>query len=89
MTQCNHLLERFSAGFDLLSKDVTFVFDQKRRLRRKRVQNLSRPEVKANKFLLSLASPVFDAMFNGPLKEQKNRIYIRDLKNSAFEMMLE
>lgn len=86
MTQFKHLLERFSTGFDRLDKNVTFVFGADRRVKK---HNLARTEVSANKFLLSLASPVFDAMFNGPLREKSDRIYITDLKKGAFETMLE
>lgn len=89
MTNINNLLGRFSTCFELLPKDITFIFDSKCHLRSKRKESTLKTEIKANKFLLSLASPVFDAMFNGPLKETKNRIYVSDLKESAFETLLE
>lgn len=43
----------------------------------------------AHKLILSMASPVFDAMFNGTLPEKNDPIAILDVQPEAFMALLE
>ena len=44
--------------------------------------------LQAHKFLLALRSPVFKAMFFGPLAEQSSEILVPDVTPTAFKSML-
>uniref|UniRef100_A0A336LK36 CSON009030 protein n=1 Tax=Culicoides sonorensis TaxID=179676 RepID=A0A336LK36_CULSO len=91
MTEYIALVNRLSTGFELLQKDVTFVFCSKKSVKRQKCANnlkTIKNEIKANKLVLSFASPVFNAMFNGPLKESSNRIYITDISKTAFQKLI-
>jgi len=45
-------------------------------------------EIKAHKLILSSASPVFETMFYGKLKEESETIKIPDVDFNAFKIML-
>ncbi|CAD7012469.1 uncharacterized protein LOC101461124 [Ceratitis capitata] len=45
-------------------------------------------QLKCHKLILSTASPVFEAMFYGPLREQQQEIEILDISAEIFQMLL-
>lgn len=45
-------------------------------------------EMKANRMILALCSPVFEKMFYGKLAEKRNPIPIVDIESDVFEVFL-
>lgn len=48
----------------------------------------SRVRIPGHKFVLSIGSPVFDAMFNGPLQESERTVELPDVEPEAFLALL-
>ncbi|XP_054737028.1 BTB/POZ domain-containing protein 3 [Anastrepha obliqua] len=52
------------------------------------VFHIAGAQLKCHKLILSTASPVFEAMFYGPLREQQQEIEILDISAETFQMLL-
>ncbi|XP_055355103.1 BTB/POZ domain-containing protein 1-like [Paramacrobiotus metropolitanus] len=74
----NSVLERlqFLLGNNVLS-DVTFIVGKEGPVR-----------MPAHKFVLTMGSTVFDAMFNGPLATKEKEIHLPDIEHTAFATLL-
>ena len=51
-------------------------------------QDESHKPIKAHKFILASRSPVFEAMFFGPMKETNKVIKLEDISSEAFKAFL-
>ncbi|XP_054090067.1 BTB/POZ domain-containing protein 6-A isoform X5 [Zeugodacus cucurbitae] len=52
------------------------------------VFHIAGAQLKCHKLILSTASPVFEAMFYGPLREQQQEIEILDISAETFQLLL-
>lgn len=78
----NLLSQRYSQL--LLSEkyhDCVFLFEDEE-------DDIKSQSIKCHKLILSLASPVFEAMFYGPLQEKESNILIHDISCKVFQLLM-
>jgi len=87
----------FDVTFEIVEADDNTLTDEELDKGVKRVKRIKRVtrakkaqgEIRAHKFILAASSPVFKAMFFGPMKESKDVIEVKGTSFEAFKRLLE
>jgi len=86
----------FDVTFKIVEADDNTVTEEDldqgaKRKRIKRVKKIKKVkgEIKAHKYILAASSPVFKAMFFGPMKENKDVVEVKETSYEAFKKLIE
>jgi len=86
----------FDVTFEIVEADDNTVTEEDldqgaKRKRIKRVKKIKKVkgEIKAHKYILAASSPVFKAMFFGPMKENKDVVEVKETSYEAFKKLIE